>query len=85
MYPTRNFEFGIAVEDVSDNSDSFLSFDTTGIEGFASWFVKPNVRLSAHYRVDDVDYLGNIVVVGAPTVSDADQDSIGISATVRFQ
>ena len=83
LYPTRNFEFGIAVEDISNDKD-FFGLDTTGIEGFASWFVTPNVRLSARYRVDDVDYLGNVSIGGAPRVSDADQDSFGISATVRF-
>lgn len=80
LYPSQDFEFGIAVEDVSGGS-----FDnTTGVEGFASWYVTPNVRLSARYRVDDVDYFGNIIISGAPTVSDADQDSFGISATIRF-
>jgi len=81
LYPTRDFEFGVSVEDVSGSS--FLR-DTTGIEGFASWFVTPNVRLSARYRVDDVDYFGNVGIPSASRVSDADQNSYGISATVRF-
>lgn len=80
VYPSRNFEFGVAVEDVS----GLFGQDTTGLEGFASWFVKPNVRLSARCRVDDADYSGNVSIGGAPTVSNADQDSFGISATVRF-
>jgi hypothetical protein len=77
LYPTRDFEFGVAIEDVSTNN-AFL--DTTGIEGFASWFVKPNVRLSARYRAYDVDNS----IFDASTVRDADQDSFGISATIRF-
>jgi len=82
LYPTQDFGFGIAVEDRSHNS--FLdALDTLGIGGFASWYVTPNVRLSAHYRVDDADYLGS-VLSGSPTVSDADQDSFRISASVRF-
>jgi len=84
LYPTQDFEFGVAVEDISDNNNAIIGRDSTGIEGFASWYVTPSVRLSARYRVDDVDYLGNVFIVGASTVSDADQDSIGISATIRF-
>ena len=80
LYPSRNFEFGVAVEGVSGS----FGQDTTGLEGFASWFVKPNVRLSALYRVDDADYSGNVSIGGTPTASNADQDSFGISATVRF-
>lgn len=75
-----DFEFGLAVEDVS----RLLGQDTTGFEGFASWFVKPNVRLSAHYRVDDAELFGSVFIGGGSTVSDADQDRFGISATVRF-
>lgn len=81
LYPTRDFEFGVGVEDVSNNG--YLS-DSTGIEGFASWFITPNVRLSARYRVDDIDYYFANFSSGAPTVSDADQNSYGISATIRF-
>ena len=80
LYPSRNFEFGVAIEDVS----GLFGQDTTGVEGFASWFVKPNVRLSARYRVDDAEYFGNVSIGGASTVSDADQDGFGINATVRF-
>lgn len=80
LYPSRDFEFGVAVEDVS----GLFGTDATGVEGFASWFVKPNVRLSAHYRVYDAEYFGNVSIGGATTVSDADQDGFGIKATVRF-
>lgn len=83
LYPNRDFEFGIGVQDVSADSP-FIGLDTTGIEGFASWYVTPKVRLSARYRVDDADYFGNVNIGGATSVSDADQDSIGFSATVRF-
>jgi hypothetical protein len=82
LYPTRDFEFGLAVEDISDDGTGVV--DSTGIEGFASWFVTQNIRLSARYRSADVNYLGNISIGGAPTVSDADQDTVGLSATVRF-
>jgi len=82
LYPTRDFEFGVGVEDIS--SSDYLS-DSTGIEGFASWFVTPNVRLSARYRSDDIDYyFGNVIIGGAPEVRDAEQDSYEISATIRF-
>ena len=79
LYPTRNFEFGVAAESVG-----VVGPDTTGFEGFASWFVRPNVRLSARYRVDDRAFFGLAGIGGAPTVTDADQDGFGISATVRF-
>ena len=81
LYPTRDIEFGVAVVDTT----GFVGLGRTdvGYEGFASWFVKPNIQLSARYRVDDVDFLGN-VISGDPTVSDADSDSFGISATWRF-
>lgn len=82
LYPTRDFEFGVAVEDGSANN-GFL--DNTGIEGFASWFVTPNVRLSARYGVDDINDSGNFSFGGATTVTDADRDSSGISASIRFK
>jgi len=82
LYPTRDFEFGLAAEDVSGN---FPGADSQTVEGFASWYVKPNVRLSARYRVDDADYFGSASFVGgSPTVSDSDEDSFGISASIRF-
>jgi hypothetical protein len=84
FYPTRDFEFGIAYEDVSDNSSSFIDLSTTGIEGFVSWYVTPRFRLSARYRVDDTGYLGNVSVGGSPVVSDADQSAFGFSAAIRF-
>jgi len=81
LYPNRDVEFGIALENASSN---LAGDDNLGFEGFASWFVQPNIRLSARYRVDDVDYLGNLSIGGAPTASSADQDSFSINATVRF-
>ena len=81
LYPTRDFEFGLAVEDVSGDHPSA---DSQTIEGFASWYVKPNVRLSARYRVDDADYFGNVFIGGGSTVNDSDEDSFGISASIRF-
>lgn len=83
LYPTRDFEFGIRVEDESSDGTTFADLDTTSFQGFASWYVTPRIQLSAHYSVDDVGYLPD-VSIDAPTVSDADQDSIGISATIRF-
>lgn len=80
LYPSTDFEFGIRVED----TDGVFGQGGTSVEGFASWFVKPNVRLAAGYRVDDVDFFGNVAIGGAPTVSDADQDAFGISASIRF-
>lgn len=81
LYPNPDFEFGLAIEDVSGSG---IGQDLTGFEGFASWFVTPNFSLAARYRVDDPVFLGNVIIGGATTVSDADQDSFGISATVRF-
>ncbi len=82
LYPTRDIEFGFAVSDLTD--DGGLGRFDTGYEVFGSWFVTPNVSLSASYRVDDVNYLGNVIIPSAPTESDADSDSFGISATWRF-
>lgn len=79
LYPSTDFEFGIRVAE----TDGVFGQGGTSVEGFASWFVKPNVRLAAGYRVDDADFLGN-VSIGAPAVSDTDQDSFGISASIRF-
>lgn len=92
LYPTRDFEFGIAVEDVSGNTNgSFGLSGTTGIEGFASWFVTPNVSLAARVRVDDdaddpgfASFAAGPIIAPGSAVSDADQDSFGVSATMRF-
>jgi hypothetical protein len=81
LYPTRDFEFGIAVEDVS--GDRFAG-DTTGFAGFVSWFVTSNVSLSASYRTDDVDYLGNVSIGGGTIDADADQDMFALGVSVRF-
>lgn len=81
LYPTRDFEFGLGVEHVSG---SRIGQDKTALEGFASWFMKPNVRLSARYRVDDTDFPGTVFSDGSRIDGSADQDSFGISATVRF-
>lgn len=81
IYPTRDFEFGIALEEVSGD---FSFAERSSLQGFASWFVTPNVRLSARYQVDDVNFFGNVSIGGARTVSNADQDSFGLSASVRF-
>jgi hypothetical protein len=79
FYPNRDVEFGIALEDASG-----IGSDVFGVEGFASWFVTPGFRVSAGYRVDDVDFLGNVAIGGAPRDSDADQSSFSIGASVRF-
>jgi len=84
LYPTNEFEFGVSVSDVSQNRIGFTDLDSTAIKGFASWYVTPNVKFSVRYGVDDVDYFSGVLIGGAPTASDADQDSLGISATVRF-
>ncbi|MEM7502883.1 MAG: hypothetical protein AAF417_12600 [Pseudomonadota bacterium] len=84
LYPTPNVEFGIGVEDVSTGGRQFIDLDRTTIEGFASWFLRENVQISAHYRVDDVDFAPDVLIGGAPTEAQADRESFGISATVRF-
>ncbi len=81
MYPNNDVEFGLAIQ---DGSSDLPGSDTLGFEGFASWFVRPNFKLSASYRVDDVDYVGNVAIGTSPTSSRADQDAFSIGATVRF-
>ena len=81
LYPTRDFEFGLAARDVSAD---FPGADSQTVEGFASWYVKPNVRLSARYRVGDADNFGFFFSGGGSTVIDSDEDSFGISASIRF-
>jgi hypothetical protein len=81
LYPNRDFEFGVGI--VQQDSE-FSSLDSTSYEGFLSWFVTPGVVLAASYRVDDVDFLGNVQIGGAPTSSSTDQDGFGLGVTVRF-
>jgi hypothetical protein len=81
LYPNRDVEFGVRI--VEQNAD-FAVLDSTSYEGFASWFVTPGVVLGARYRIDDVGWLGNVAFPSAQTQSDADQDSIGLSVSVRF-
>ena len=83
FYPTRDIEFGISIVDEFSDRAGLIDLDTTSFQGFASWFVTPNVQLSARYRVDDGDYIPD-VIRNEPTARDSDQDSFGISATVRF-
>lgn len=83
LYPTRDFEIGIAIEDVSEKGNSRGLFETTGVEGFASWYVTPKFSLSARYRKDDVEYSG-LVLLSPPSQSDADQETYGVAATIRF-
>lgn len=81
LYPNRDFEFGVGFEDVAGNG---IGQRVSGLEGFASWFITPNFSLAARYRVDDPVFFGNFSTGAGTTVSDADQDTFGISATVRF-
>ena len=81
MYPNRDVEFGVRVV---HQPAYFFAFDTTSYGGFVSWFVTPGVELAASYRIDDVDSLGGLSGPSAQTSGDADQDSIGVSVTVRF-
>lgn len=84
LYPTPNVEFGLSVEDVSTGGRQFIDPDRTMIEGFASWFLRENVQVSARYRIDDVGFTPDVLIGGAPTETTADRESFGISATVRF-
>ena len=85
LYPTRDFEFGVSVQHVSvDGRRGSVDPDTTSFQGFASWFVTPNVQVAARYRVDDLEVVGSVVLADPPTRRDTDQQSLGISATVRF-
>lgn len=81
LYPNRDFEFGIRI---AGQDADVAALDSTSYGGFLSWFITPNVVLAARYSVDDVDFLGNVQIGGAESTSDADQDSIGVSLSVRF-
>lgn len=81
LYPNRDFEFGLRIAE--QDADASVR-DGTSYEGFLSWFVNPNVVLAARYRIDDVGFLGNVQIGAAESTSDADQDSLGISLSVRF-
>ena len=84
LYPTSNVEFGIGVEDVSTDGRQLIDLDRTTIAGFASWFLRENVQISARYQIDDVGFTPDVFIGGAPTETKADRESFGISATVRF-
>lgn len=81
LYPNRDFEFGVRI---AEQDADFAALDSTSYEGFLSWFVTPGVVLAARYRVDDVGWLGNVSIGGVEPTSDIDQDSIGVSVSVRF-
>lgn len=81
LYPNRDFEFGVSI---AETDADFAALDSTSYEGFASWFVTPSVVLAARYRIDDVGFLGSVLIPSADTTSDADQDSVGFGITVRF-
>ncbi len=81
LYPNRDLEFGVRI---AETDADFAALDSTSYEGFLSWFVTPNVVLAASYRVDDVDFLGNVQIPSAETSSDADQDGVSLGITVRF-
>lgn len=84
LYPTRDVEFGVSVEDVSADGSFAFDADATTVTGFASWFVKPNLQLSARYSVDDVNFFPSVFLSDSTTETDADQDSFGIDVLVRF-
>ena len=76
LYPTRDIEFGVAYADRLEPA-TFTPGEVESFEGFVSWFVKPNIEISARYRVDDFgDSFGNF--------GDDDQDNFGLSLNVRF-
>jgi hypothetical protein len=81
LYPNRDFEFGLRV---SEQDADFPVQGSTSYEGFASWFVTPRVSLAASYSVNDVDSFGVTGLPATQTSGDADQDSIGVSVSVRF-
>ena len=81
LYPNRDLEFGVTITDTPDGTTERYG---NGYEAFASWFVKPNISLSARYRVEDVDTFSGTIEGQGTQVSDADQSTFGISATWRF-
>ena len=81
LYPNRDFEFGVRISE--QDADASVR-DGTSYEGFLSWFVTPSVVLAARYRIDDIGFLGNVQLGAAESTSDAEQDSVGLSVSVRF-
>ena len=83
FYAGRDIEFGFAI-DWTDESNVFDSSDRTGFDFFGSWFITPNFRVGANYRIDNTgdDPLFN--AGGAVTSSGSDQYAFGVNALVRF-
>ncbi|MEM7431616.1 MAG: hypothetical protein AAF351_06715 [Pseudomonadota bacterium] len=81
LFPTKDFEFGVAAEDYDSN---FPSGTDQSYEGFATWYVTDKVGLSASYKIDDLNWFGNVSLGGVPAVRDTEQDTVGVTATIRF-
>jgi hypothetical protein len=71
LYPSKDVEFGLELTHQQFDGGR----DVTGIGGFASWFVRRNVVLSARYGTVDEDESNRI---------DTDIYSFGIGIDVRF-
>jgi hypothetical protein len=82
LYPTRDVEFGIAY---ANTERSFDVQSDSSIEGYASWFVTPTIKLGARYRVDGFDNVFPTVTGGGiDSSASADQDSFTITFNMRF-
>ena len=82
LYPTRDFEFGLAY---ADNERRVLSAAGSSVEAFASWFVTPKIEVSARYRVDDFDQVfPGASGIGIDSTATAEQDGFSLSLNVRF-
>lgn len=71
LYPNPDVEFGIELSHQQFDG----GFDATGITGFASWFVRSHLAISARYGTVDEDE--------SPGV-DTDNTLFGIGIDVRF-
>jgi hypothetical protein len=71
LYPSPKFEFGMEWS----RQHHRLGFDMDSVEGFASWFARDHVEITARYQQDSPDTLPGW---------DIDDDEFSIGVNVRF-
>lgn len=71
LYPSPNFEFGMEWS----RQQYSRGFDIDSVEGFASWFARDHVEITARYQQDNRDTLPGW---------DIDDDEFSIGVNVRF-
>jgi hypothetical protein len=70
LFPTRNLEFGVSIS----HRDSGV-IEGESYNGFVSWFVRPNVELTASYTEDNPDTASG---------QSFDNSATAIGASIRF-